>query len=171
VRTVDFEVSLRKYLESEIRVPEAHAEHVELHWRGEGFEDNQLLMIVPRMRSFERTGPRDGDSEIVNLEVTVAVKQAPDQLTFGLLSILVDEVRRLIDSTRRDEEVERPAVAKVFNREGVAEFVMDFGPAQESRSEGVSIQIGGRQVSAVDLAVLTCRVQVTPLRPTVRLRS
>lgn len=170
MRTTDFEVSFRRWIEAELRVPEKHAKHVLLHWRGDGYEDNWLLAIFPRMRSFTRVGPRDGDTEVVTVEVSVAIKQSPDQEQFGVLSMLVDEVRRLIDSTRRDEDG-RPAVAKVFNREGAAEFVMDFGPAQESRQEGVSIQIGGRPVAEIDLAVLTCQVQCSPLRPTVALRS
>lgn len=171
MRTHEIEVSLRRWFEEELQLPDKHADRVQVWWRGEPYTDNQLAMVLPRMRAFARTGPRDGDSEIMTLEVRVALKQEPGNLTFGLLSLLVDEVRRLVDSTRRDVPGNPAAVAKLHNQDNVPFAVLDFGPAQETRAEDQTIQVGGVTLTGIDLAVLTSEVLISPFKPRVARRT
>ena len=170
MKTHEIELGVRRWFEEAINLPERFSDRVQIHWAGEAYTDNQLAVIEPRMRGFERTGPRDGDMEIMVLETTVWLKQDPGSPAFGLLSMLVDEARRLVDSTRRDEDGGPGAVSKVYNRDGLPYAALDFGPAQERRAENQTVQIGGVAVKGVDLAVLTSRVLISPLKPRVSAR-
>lgn len=173
MRTWEVEDSLRRFFDEKVALPEKHSDRVFVHWNGEAFKDNQLAWIMPRFQSMDRSsGPRDGDVEVYTMTFTVVVKKQKGGGQFGLLSMLVDAVRLVIDQALKSNEPRAVApgargAAKLFDREKRAFAVMDFGPAAESRSYGQSISVSGVTLREVDLAVLTVNAQLSPLFPRV----
>ena len=161
IQTVHIEASLRAWFQEKLNFPEKHADRVEIHWAGERFNERALAWVQPRMSSIERRGPRDGDVQMMTLTTSVGLQTLPKGEVFGLLSLLVDEVRRAVDATRRAEAMpildgDRQMVAKC-----------DFGPAQETRAFAQTIQVENVAIPGVDLAVLTTACEISPVSPRV----
>lgn len=187
MRTYDLEKSLRRYFEEALVLPQKHKERVVIHWAGDKPpQDNAAFLIVPRFTAAGRRGPRDGDVELITVQVTVAMKINPVADQFGLLSLLVDQVRLVVDQSLKGEDVfydpDDAAIestpleglrgaAPIYDRTGQQTAALDFGPAQETRADNASITVGGVTLSPVNLAVLTTTALLSPMAPRVMPRT
>ena len=169
IQTIHVEESLRLWFQEKITLPEKYADRIEIHFAGERFNERAQGWVQPRLTSFEREGPRDGDSEVLTITTTIGIKVDPTRKAFGLLSLIVDEVRRAVDATRRPGAM--PIVSVAQREDGTTLKTMvaklDFRAAQERRTYDQSISIGNVPIPGVDLAVLTTLCLISPVKPRV----
>jgi len=157
------EAALIRWFEDHFEGEASGAKRVAIHWPGERFEERTALWVKPRIAGFERPGDsRRGDEiDVLVLEVTCHVKVEPKGKRSLILSNLVDEARRLVDSS------ERATAQKILNEDGLVIGIIDFGPAQETRQYDVGVSIGGVTIPGVDLAVLRTRCLISRTVPRV----
>ena len=164
MRSAFVEAALYRWFEEHLEGEAKFAKALQLHKSGTRFEDRSEFIIWPRISSVERPAlSRRGDElEIYVIEVNVYAKIQPKGDRLLLLSNLVDEVRRLVDST------ERAAAQKIQDDKERVIGVLDWGPAQESRLYDQAVSIGAVSIPGVDLCQLRTRCVISPVKPRVR---
>ena len=168
MKSEDVERSLYRWFEEEHDAPEGFADAVHVHKPGALFPERFELWIFPRIAGFTRgVGPtrarRGEEHDQLELVVSCHVKNPPGGREDPFeLSRLVDTVRAVVDAS------ERATAAKVYDVAGQTIAVMDFGPADETRSYNESVSVGGITVPGVDSAVLTITCELSPVKPRVK---
>lgn len=163
MNTLDIEKALVAWFGAHFEPQTDGGKRVDIYFPGDRFEERTGLWIAPRIQSFERSGVsrRGVEHDVLVLEVACYAKVDPKGKRRFALSELVDETRRLVDST------ERAGAQKIRNEANEPYAICDFGPAQERRLYGQSVTIGGIPIPGVDWALLTTRCQLSPFRPRV----